>query len=45
MVACLIRLYACLMMNVPLYRVSIEKSMLLKLKQYRVVLIHCAKSK
>ena len=45
MVACLIILYACLMMNVPLYRVGIEKSIVLKLKQYRVVLIHGAKSK
>lgn len=38
-------LYACLMMNVPPYRVSIGKSIPLKLKQYRVVLIRRAKSK
>lgn len=38
-------LYACLMMNVPLYGLSIGKSILLKLKQYRVVLILRAKSK
>lgn len=44
-VACWIILYACLMMNVPLYRAGIAKSILLKLKQYRVLLIRCAKSK
>lgn len=38
-------LYACLMMNVPPHRVSIGKSIPLKLKQYRVVLIRRAKSK